>query len=610
VAALLLAFGSNLPFSAYHLMYYVPVYKLFRAPGRHLMEFNFAVGVLAGLGATALAQMDRATARRVLAKSIALIAVIVGAGVIIYRFFDERLVMELPLPAQAGAWSNPEFYFPVVFFVLSIAALLAYARRWSVPAGAVLAAILLLDLMSFGFFYEWRLIDYNIAERLADPPTVKFIKQREPDWNVFRVVSYSPAPYGPNQDLLDYPNVSIARGLQSVNGYDPVRLGQMAEIAGRMTLDGVAEPNALATAHQGFNLLNAKYLLWERVEPLASESVVYDGIGFGARWLDLILPRWGKVQFDAKATATELAIISAIEQGMQIADGTPVLNVKLYTSDGIVIERQLLAGRDTRPWTPDSAAAIPSWNAVGFRGQGSLAHLKFERAGIERIEFECLPGDADLIITRASLFDAAANASHPLNAKSLSSDRWRRLGAFGNAGGEVELYENLKVLPRAWFVPTAVLAPSIEVLRTIKTGRLTDGTPFNPAEAVLLESELFANRLLKTPLAGAGAITTLAGEVKVTGYQPQRIEVQTNNPSAGFLVLSEIYYRGWEVWVDGQRASVDRVNFTLRGVELPPGQHKVEFKFRAHSFRNGAVYSAVGLVLLCIGGVLCYRKRK
>src|SRR5262249_30871260 len=157
---------------------------------------------------------------------------------------------------------------------------------------------------------------------------------------------------------------------------------------------------------QGFNLLNVKYLLWERAEPLAADPVVYEGISFGAHRTDWILQRWGRARFDARGTAaTELAIISALENARGIVDGTPVLNVRLHTTGGQVIERQLLAGRDTFAWTPDSAAAIPSWNAVGFRGRGFLAHLKFDRADIESVEFDCSLSNGELFVTRASLFD-------------------------------------------------------------------------------------------------------------------------------------------------------------------------------------------------------------
>ncbi|MDQ3009740.1 MAG: YfhO family protein, partial [Acidobacteriota bacterium] len=608
--ALLLSFGAYLPFGLYRILHYVPVYNLFRASARHLVTFDFAIAVLAGLGATALMKADRNTVKQALIKAASLLALIVGLGVIAYCFPGRWLVMDAPLPPQsrAAAWSNPELYIPLIFFALTVGVAVVFARRWNVATGAVLAVILFFDLMSFGFFYEWRTVNFNVAEKLADPPTVKFIKERESDLNAFRIVSRSDEPYARNADLLNYPNVSIARGLQSVNGYDPVRLGQMAEVAGRVTLDGViAESGALSATAQGFNLLNTKYLLNERSAPLVEAPVVYDGVRFDARRMDLAMLRWGQARHqvnDGNATATELAIISVMEHAKDVADGAPVLNIKLHTASGQVFERQLLAGRDTSEWTPDGAAGIASWNTGGFRGRGFLAHLKFDRAEIESIEFESVLDHGEVIITRASLFDTVTAASHSLDAVSLPPERWRKLAGFDG----VDIYENLKAMPRAWFMSGAIIMPSAEVLRTIKTGRLTDGSPFDPAETVLLESELFANRALKTPVVGMKASAALMSEVKITRYQPLRIELKVSNQNAGFLCLSEIYYRGWEARVDGQRASIDRVNFTLRGIELAPGNHNVEFVFRAHSFRNGAAWSAVGLLLLCIVAVVSARR--
>src|SRR6185503_4622580 len=67
IVALVLSFGAYLPFGLNHFLFQVPVYRLFRASGRHLCEFTFALAMLAGLGATALAQMERHAARRVIA---------------------------------------------------------------------------------------------------------------------------------------------------------------------------------------------------------------------------------------------------------------------------------------------------------------------------------------------------------------------------------------------------------------------------------------------------------------------------------------------------------------------------------------------------------------
>src|SRR5207237_1806588 len=89
--------------------------------------------------------------------------------------------------------------------------------------------------------------------------------------------------------------------------------------------------------------------------------------------------------------------------------------------------------------------------------------------------------------------------------------------------------------------------------------------------------------------------------VKVTRYAPQRIELETHNPQPGFLVLSENYYRGWDAWIDGQKSPVYRADYTLRGLAVPPGDHHVEFVFRAPSFRTGVIYSLLGVLLLLAG---------
>src|SRR5262249_24465379 len=193
--------------------------------------------------------------------------------------------------------------------------------------------------------------------------------------------------------------------------------------------------------------------------------------------------------------------------------------------------------------------------------------------------------DGGLVIIRAALFDALSGKSAPVETTTLSTERWRRLGSFG----EIELYQNLKNLPRAWFVERTMALPSRELLQTIKQGKLSDGAPFDPSKVVLLEQEDYGGRSVSSPSTGLGD----GAEARVTRYEPQRIELLTRNKQAGFLVLSEVYYRGWEAWVDGVESPVERVNYTLRGLALPAGEHRVEFVFRSPSFRAGAIYSGL-----------------
>ena len=612
MVALLLALGDFLPFGFNHLLYRIPVYNLFRASGRHLFEFTFAIAVLAGIGVSRLERpnaLDRATVLRVTRRSIVTLATIVTVAVIVYRFFQHLLVMpERPLPPGAGSLKNAELLVTLGFFVLSVSMVWLAARRRSAYLGVAMVILLCLDVASFGWYYEWRITPRNLMESLADPPAVRTIKEREPDPSAFRIIGHSPDPQGKSYQALNFPNVSIARGLQSVNGYDPLRIIRMTTLAGSLSIDGiVGEPQVFGGADQSLNLLNVKYLFLERADPGDPEQTLeHDGIRFFKRKNSFKLRPGMREEVGVKAAATELAIISAMGDSLDIPSGAPVARIKLHTADGRVIERELQAGRDTSEWAHDRAQprgqvkhgrarVIESWPAGGFQGHYYLARLAFDRAEIERIEFEYAADSGDVVIVQTALYDAPAGVSEPLGVL-LPPERWRSLGRFGS----VELFENLKSLPRAWFVRRLAAAPEEEVLQTIKSGRMKDGAVFDPAEVALFAREDYGARDVVSPTVGE----TTGASVRITRYQPQWIELQTSNQQPGFLVLSETYYRGWEAWIDGKRAPVERVNYALRGLAVPAGEHRIEFVFRSPSFRKGAVFSATGLILLLAGWVL------
>ncbi|MBO0726968.1 MAG: YfhO family protein, partial [Blastocatellia bacterium] len=612
VMAVFLAFGSYMPFSIHRLLYHVPVYNLFRASGRHMLEFDFACGVLAGLGVTWVSQNKGESVRRAIRAGVGAIALIVVVAAVVYRYFADYLVTDLPLPEGAKSFSNPELVIPVVFFVLSAMAVVLYAlcrERSGILknlAGTAMVALFIADVSSFGFFYEWHAVPPNLPERLADTPTVKFIKEREPDLNSFRVLSYSVPMHGRNYDMLDVPNISISRGLQSASGYDPVYLLRYQALAGDMSLVGDVRRSAAFDADdQSFNLLNVKYLLSEQPDlGGGAPSIERGGVRFTASPINLFLEPGKRLDTKVNATANELAIISAMGMSDHIPNGAPVVTISLYTKDGRVIERQLRAGEHTSEWAydrpdvrasvkHDRAPVIETFPANGFDGHQYLARIPFERSEIERVVFKYEREDANVTFARASFYDAETGRSTALGAAMLPADRWRKLTQFG----EVEVYENTKALPRAWFARRAAIESSDDALRIIRTGKMKDGSPFDPAETVLLERESFGNRELVPPPIGDPA----NAEAKVTRYEPQRIELQTRNSQPGFLVLSEIYYRGWEAWIDGRRAPVERVNYLLRGMAVPAGAHHIEFIFRAHSFRNGAAWSLFGVLLLLFG---------
>ncbi|MGQ9500448.1 MAG: YfhO family protein [Anaerolineae bacterium] len=88
------------------------------------------------------------------------------------------------------------------------------------------------------------------------------------------------------------------------------------------------------------------------------------------------------------------------------------------------------------------------------------------------------------------------------------------------------------------------------------------------------------------------------GEVVIRARTSGSIALDVITPVDGLLVVSEIYYPGWRAYIDGQPVDILPVNYILRGVVVPAGQHQVEMVFRPLSFTMGAVISAITLLAL------------
>ncbi len=637
VVSMLLAFGGYLPFELNHKLYSIPGYSSFRGLYRHQYEFTFAMAMLAALGMNRLLRLPETIARRAFIQSVAVMALIVLLIVVFYRFFATSLASVNPLPAQANSLGNPEFFLPLGFFILSVYALWrSVIRNPGVPSrNLLLLAVLIVDVASYGHFFHWRIAELDVKERLEDPPAVQLIKSKEKDFNSFRVMShlmlpdYARAwPEDPNFEAVNQPNISILRGLQSASGYDilrPVRMGEISGSAGSALNGYVQDHRSFGLDDRGLDLLNVKYLIVGKGGSTRSAGKTdgksdgwldYDGVKFAYSFFNVeFKPGMSLTTEPGGAPADEIAVISLMSNSTHLPDGAPVLKFRLHTRDGRVIERELQAGRDTSEWAYDRADVKPvikhrrarvveSAPAEGFQIHYYLGRLQFERSEIEKIEWIYAREDASLYLTRASLRDSQTGASTPLAAYGFPAERWRRLERFDQPA-PVEVYENLRALPRAWFVDRVLAFAPGEVLKTIKTGKISgyagndakrhalEGETFEPARVALIEAEC---NNCGAPLIGA----PLGSQVKLTRYEPNQIDLTTDNPNDGFLVLSEIYYQGWEARIDGDPTRIYRTDHTLRGIFVPAGERRIEFIYRPQSLRRGAIGAALGLILLAI----------
>jgi hypothetical protein len=77
----------------------------------------------------------------------------------------------------------------------------------------------------------------------------------------------------------------------------------------------------------------------------------------------------------------------------------------------------------------------------------------------------------------------------------------------------------------------------------------------------------------------------------------------------GQVRLTDSYYPGWRVWVDGKPAEIERVEGAFRGVRVTAGKHRIEMRYEPGSYRVGMFVSLVALALV-VGAALPLRRAR
>jgi hypothetical protein len=101
--------------------------------------------------------------------------------------------------------------------------------------------------------------------------------------------------------------------------------------------------------------------------------------------------------------------------------------------------------------------------------------------------------------------------------------------------------------------------------------------------------------------------------IQLASYALNIMVYDFNASTNQFAVFSEIYYKdGWNAYVDGKLTPHYRVNFVLRGLEIPKGNHKIEFKFEPTVVKKGTTIALIsyGLLLVIFAGWFFVERRK
>ncbi len=91
-------------------------------------------------------------------------------------------------------------------------------------------------------------------------------------------------------------------------------------------------------------------------------------------------------------------------------------------------------------------------------------------------------------------------------------------------------------------------------------------------------------------------------EIRLVSYHPDTLKYESTSPNDAFAVFSEVYYeKGWKAYIDGNEVPIIRADYLLRALQVPGGNHNIEFIFAPDSIRISNMISLIASIVLVLG---------
>ena len=592
LSGLFLALGVFNPL--YWLLARLPGFNLFRVPARWLSLYALGAALLAGVGwqiLWAVLNSDKTPKWGVTKKDVQrplilfLILFILLAG---WGFLAGFLAKYMPVGPEAPV-EIPSAH-TLVGWLLELGLLLGIMvllLRGRVKKRLLLVFLALIAVSAL--FLATRTFPYNnltTPEAYFDlrPPIARLLT--EPNNPPGRFLSLSDIFFDPGdlaeiesiyagqlspEAFYDYtiaikhkeiiaPNLPLAYGLSSVDGFDggilPLRtfsaVMQLVLPAGVTTTDGRLREHLTAVpTPQWLDLFNARYLITDKVGDAWRAGVFYDR------------------QFPVTLNNDKTAVVG-------------------YLPPYEATELRLLASAPPGPITMTTAAGA-TWRLQAEAFEGDVYRAVFPKpAVVAAMSLVACTAATPCEIQALTLVDARDDSFQP-----LVPGNYRLIHS-----GDVKIYENLDVQPRAFWVSNWQQQPdNAAVIAAMQApdfdGRTTAVLLAPPAEQMPQPPAV--------PIPGAG---------KIVSYTPETIVVQTQSDQAGLLVLTDANYPGWETAVDGNPTALYQANGLFRAVFVPAGEHEVVFSFRSKGFENGRLITLGTLIGLIAAACFVVIRRR
>ena len=571
-----LSLGNSL-FAA-EVAFHIPVYNLFRIPGRHAFEFTICCAVLAAFGAKALEE-------RLLSRSHLTFIVLFGFGTFLGLFGVVALYGNSIRTYVAGNVAVPTVPLTLAdnnaLLIPALTLLVAFAGicAWSLVsdrrlANAIGVLTVFIDLGTFSYNAYWH---YTTVPSASLQPPAKIVQLRE-DLRA-RGQRLFAAP-GSAFGALYPSNLPTLWNLPTLGGYVSLEDSLLAtefdmDPTGTIPIQKLS-PDAMDLANVGFVFLPHRETGPRAIDVEFAEENIDLFVGGTSIAKNGALKLSPSVPF----TATRVDLISSLGRSAEIPNNSDVAELVLRDASGAQQTFPIRAGRDTAESAydrPDVRPLVKHLRAVIFGGEPFAhtyqthyaIHLTRPIADVTVAWNQRLSFQAAMTIQHLALVNEPSKSALLLGAESQfygDSRHWQRSAL---AFSDDTIFERREDQRKSVWLESAPKRASTSA------------------------------ELVRLPLPGVSQIPASAGTVR---------EVETRSPIAKDydvscaadceLVTSDIWYPGWVATIDGKPTAIYRAHSLLKAVSVPTGRHAVAIDFVPLSLRVGLSATGLGFLLL------------
>lgn len=538
----------------YDFLVHVPFYNAIGYQKYLTIGFEMCFAVLAAIGLDYLLKIEK---RRILLIIIPAI-ILLAAMFYLHRFFP---LMTKPIPRRVII----QYFIPLIFIVsaLIISQVSKYKKIYRI-AVIIFALLVVLELVAL-VPRDWPDRDnpYN------KPPYVSFLQQHFPE-RVFGL------------NYLLYPNTASAYNIEDIRDLDAVYINYYfryikefvnTSVFDRFTGTQQSQENEGLSArivnNPLFDLLNVKYVITNKT-PISHDFI--DQIVESNRSVANLYLSSFKINGEMKNVL------------YQTPDSKAVINV---TPKSIDSKLTFYSALSSEVWKLSSDGVVfkifvnnEEIFSEKLDPKNNTADQKWSYHEVSLGKYKDQEIELSFVVDKGndSTYDWSGWGALSLNDIPENDSQYRLV-----YNKEVDIYENTHVYPRAFLVSNVINSKSEE-----ETVKIMKGTDFDSSNTAVIESTKNINLHLKKDRD--------FNSVKINTYKDQYVELVADASSRSFMILSDTYYPGWNAYIDGKKTVIYKTDLALRGVEVPKGNHKIEFKYEPSSYKIGSFISLISFL--------------